>query len=263
MRDTVFDGLAGRDIQKTSVWHYSSLNPKDVTAYNDFIKQQVEKKKQTESDKEFVRYYEVRQPIFDFFKQMFFFPTKHCIYKNGEAYQAVSLDVIHLRLAHEYQDKANREIVRHCQSPEVVAWANKNDKGTFVAEVGYFSTNRSYFINPQLDTDDVDEFSLFSSWASATNQLFPILNEPDFRAEFFKEWESYFVDGLDFNPYITLKVKDESGNDRTVKLDRVLSYEADFRTHPQPMSSVLYNRLTDPLKMINNMSNNRLVHPIR
>ena len=259
LRDTVFDGLADRDIQKTSIWHYSSLNPEDVTAYKGFIKRQAEKEEKTKSDEEFTRYYEVRQPIFDFFKQIFFFPTKHCIYKNGEAYQAVSLDVIHIRLEHKYKDKSNREIVRHCQSPEVVTWAEEKEKGTFVAEVGYFSTSRSYFINPQADVDDMDEISLFSFWASATDSLFPILNEPDFRAEFFKEWESYFIDGLDLNPYITLKVKDESGHDRTVKLDRVLSYEADFRTHLQPMSSVLYNRLTNPLEMINNMSNNRLV----
>ena len=42
--------------------------------------------------------------------------------------------------------------------------------------------------------------------------LFLILNEPNFRAEFFKEWENYLVDGLDLNPYITLEVKDESGS---------------------------------------------------
>ena len=104
----------------------------------------------------------------------------------------------------------------------------------------------------------MDEASLFSAWVSSVDQLFPVLNEPDFRAEFFQELEAYFTEGLDLNPYINvLEEEDGLGNQRTVKLDRVLSYEADFLTHPQPIHSVLYARLTEPLKMVSNINRNK------
>ena len=257
LRDAVFDSLQGRNIQKTSVWHYSSLIPEDVTAYEEFIKQQAEKKNPTESDKEFVSYYEARQPIFDFFKQIFFFPTKQCIYKKGESYQAVALDVIQIRLEHKNKERYNQAIIRHCKSPVIVEWAAENDKGAFVAEVGAFASNRSYFVNHQGGRDKVDEVSLFSSWPTATNQLFTILNEPDFRAEFFQELESYFTEGLDLNPYISLEEKDEAGNKNAVTLDRILSYEADFFTHIQSTrQSVLYIRLKNLLDLSTNLMNN-------
>lgn len=258
LRDALFDSLSDqKGVQKTSVWHYSSLISEDTTAYRGLIEEQANKKDKTASEKEFASYYEVRQPIFDFFKQLFFFPTKHCIYKKRDVYQAVSLDVIQIRQEHKHKDKTNREIIRHCQSKEAVDWAAENDKGTFVAEVGAFATDRSYFINPQVGEDKVDEVSLFSAWASSVDKLFPVLNEPDYRAEFFQELENYFTAGLDLNPYISLKERGAFGNPHRVKLDRVLSYEADFLTHPRPMHSVLYVRLMEPLKIINNINRNK------
>ena len=66
-----------------------------------------------------------------FLNKYSFSPPSTVFIKMGESYQAVSLDLIHIRLEYKYQDKANREIIRHCQSPEVVTWAKEKDKGDF------------------------------------------------------------------------------------------------------------------------------------
>lgn len=244
LRDTLFDSSPNRETQRMSLWHYSSLISKDVEDYKEAIRKKAESPAQTESDVEFSNYYEVRQPIFDFFRELFFFPAKHCIYKKDGAYQAVSLDVIQTRIAHQYATDS-REIIRTCQSPAVTAWVDDNDKGSFVAEVGYFVTNRSYFIQPR-DKDKVDENSIFSDWISAVDSLFHVLDEPDFREEFLKELSNYFIQGLDLNPYVD--VKDEQG--QPVELDRALSYEAEVLNHPNPRKSVFYSRLDYPIRSI-------------
>ena len=244
LRDTLFDSVSDHGTQRTSLWHYSSLIPKDVEEYKDTIEQKAENPAKTASDVEFSRYYEIRQPIFDFFKELFFFPAKHCIYKKEGAYQAASLDVIRTRVAHQYATDS-REIIRTCKSPAVTAWADENDKGAFVAEVGYFVRDQSYFIQPR-DKDEMDENSIFWYWSSAVDSLFHVLDEPDFREEFLKELSQYFIYGLDLNPYVD--VKDEQG--QQVELDRVLSYEAETLNHPNFRQSVFYSRLDYPTRSI-------------
>ena len=248
LRNNLLDSFAGsRDSsRRTSIWHYSSLISEDVDAYTDVIQ------KEAEENALFRSYYEVRQPIFDFFKELFFFPVKHCIYQKREGYQAVSLDVIITELEHdseqnerlereqnEVQKSKPRDIVMNCQSPVVTAWADKNNMGPFVTEVGYFGRGRPYFVKLE-DGDVVDEQTLFSAWHTTmdilafrdammdprhrkaiTQQEFSILEEPNFRAEFFQGVTDYFTKGLDLNPYINR----EGLPGREILLDRVPSYK--------------------------------------
>ena len=256
LRNNLLDSFAGShdSDQRTNIWQYSSLISEDVEAYEKVIQTEAE------VNELFRSYYEIRQPIFDFFKELFFFPVKHCIYQKTDGYHAVSLDVIIIELKHESeqteqneQDEKNeksRDIVMNCQSPIVTAWADKNEMGTFVTEVGYFGRGRPYFIKLK-DGDVVDEQTLFSAWRTTmdilafrdammdprhrqavTQQEFSILAEPDFREEFFQGVTDYFTKGLDLNPYIN----GDNLSELKSLLGRVPSYEGASLVAPGPES---------------------------
>ena len=272
LRNNLLESFAGRrdSSKRTSIWHYSSLISEDVNDYTEVIE------KEAAENALFNSYYEIRQPIYDLFKELFFFPVKHCIYLKEEAdYQAASLDVIITELEHgseqsEQMEQAEqtgqkikpRDIVRNCQSPVVTAWADKNEMGPLVTEVGYFGSGRPYFIKLK-DEDVVDEETLFSAWRTTmdilafrpamtdprhrkaiTRQAFSILEEPDFRAEFFQSVTDYFTKGLDLNSYI-------SGDDLSdvgILLDRVPSYKGASLVNPGP-ESMLSLRLIYALRL--------------
>ena len=186
---------------------------------------------QDEADKrpEFKAYYEIRKPIFDFYKKFFFLPPKHCIYQRGDdEYQAIALGIIEEKIRNDYPEDS-REILVNCQSPVVKKWANENNKGTFITEVGYFINTRSYFLKPK-SVDKLDEGSVFSTIKGMSPNWLKILqytsravlNEPDFLSEMRQEYIHYFLNGRDLNPYVNEK--------RDITLPRFLSYAIDLFT---------------------------------
>ena len=246
---------------------YSFLSPDDIKNFQILI--------QTESEKnpEFKLYYDVRKPVFEFYKQLFFLPIKQCVYNKEGTYQSVALEVIKNKLNNEYPDDS-REIFMNCQSPVVKRWAHANNKGDFVAEVGYFSKPVEYFLKAKQE-DPFDELSIFLSspsvidgmtvleyiqkgglpyslWYSLIKSLTAaFLQEPDFSKEMVEEQMNFlFKGGIDLNPYIDeekwVKRSEELGRDLPRPLPRFLSYEVEHKS-PQ------YLRIGASLRPISNL----------
>ena len=133
--------------------HFSFLSDEDITSYQEILQNEAN------SNPEFKAYYEIRNPISVYYKKLFFLPLKHCIYRQGEKYQAVALEVIKKRIEGDYPENS-REVFMDCQSPVVKKWAEEKNKGTLITEVGYFGKNIEYFLKPRKN-DPFDEISLF------------------------------------------------------------------------------------------------------
>ena len=122
-----------------SLADFSFLDLNDIESYKGLMEAEAER------NPEFKLYYEITQPIFDFYKQLFFLPVKHCVYEKDGEYQAVALEVIKKRINNDYAENS-RELFVNCQSPAAEKWADKNNKGVFIAEVGYLGKHTEYFL---------------------------------------------------------------------------------------------------------------------
>ena len=243
------------------VTDYFFLDQDKVDAYKDLI--------QTEADNnsEFNLYYEARKPILDYLKKLFYLPPKHCVYETSEGqYHSIALEVIWKRIQAQHSD-SGRDIFMDCKSPSVQKWADENSLGHLVTEVGFFVSNRQYFVKPRnTDEDPIDEYSIFASrpmeqqqyamlrqmfgmmgmdissllmhshWMEvlvANNLMLSTMYDPIFLKDIIAESKEYVLQGIDLNPYLNRGNMADKYKD--VNLPRVLSYEIDA------MAGTLYN----------------------
>ena len=222
--------------QSKSIEDYSFLNPKHIAGY-----QQVMEEEQGRSS-EFKMYYDIRRPVFDYFKRLVFMPIKHCVYKKklntGEGefhYSAVALENIMTEEKGDYVKYPGdtRERFINCESPVVKTWAKEEKKGELVTEVGFLGGSTEYFLRGKSEDPD-DEKSALKIWDKMTDNDSPFLDivmEPEFGNEYFQEVQAYMLQGMDLNPYIDEEAvqdpdipQDSSGQ---IHLSRVLSYKID------------------------------------
>ena len=226
---------------------YSFLDDEDINSYQQIF--QVE----ANNNPEFKAYYEIRKPLLDYYRKLFFLPLKHCVYQKEGEYQAVALEVIKKRISGDYPE-GSREIFMNCKSPVVKKWAKENNKGTLVTEVGYFGNHTEYFLKAKQD-DPYDEYSFFSiplnpqstiSWfmqpkPSFLNRLngyvmlgpyYLLINSmgpalfsynPGFLREIVEEFQESTLQGIDLNDYLSKEEQDKLDK----PLPRFLSYEVD------------------------------------
>ena len=234
LRDELLSGSSQGEISS-----YAFFDDDSMVEYNSLI----EKKAEADGSSHFKAYYDIRQPVFDYYKKILFLPPKHCIYQQSDGtYQAVALETIIERIENQFPDD-DREIVVDCQSPVIRKWATDKSIGKFITEVGYFVNNREYFIKP-VKEDQWDEYSPFSvprvsvdekgrpvpvvgpspyghivdNFAGLAGVIF---QDPGFLKEILEELKEYIIgDGRDFNPYI---------NRGDVILPRFLSYNIDSK----------------------------------
>ena len=71
-------------------------------------------------------------------------PVKHCVYKGSDGgYSAVALENIEEKILAEYHyPEDSRRVLIDCESPVVTKWADNNNKGTLITEVGAFGKDR-------------------------------------------------------------------------------------------------------------------------
>ena len=201
---------------------FSFLNDEHISEYKQLIKEEAE------NHPEFKLYYDFRQAFFNFYKKFFFIPVKHCVYRKSDgAYNATALEVIKRQITGFYPSNS-REILMNCQSPAAQKWANENEKGDFVAEVGALGQHTEYFLKPTSE-DKYDEVSpfmytplpmtpellqelmtnplLLAQTVSPWNHIVEagidtVINEPDFAKEMIQEIKMVFLEGMDLNPYL-------------------------------------------------------------
>ncbi len=216
------------------VHDYSPFDEESVTSFKDLLLEEAR------NNSDFKQYYEIREPIFDFFKEIFFLPIKYCIYRKADGfYQSVDFekivdqviwpasDVEELLIDRDFSEHIslyqNRKILVDCESSLAKKWAEENNMGELFTEVGYLNRERSYFL-PQTEEDSIDELSPISD--SFKYAYFPfglrifaplLLAEPDFYSEIHNRMEEYILLGMDLNPYL-----DE---DLGVTMPRTLSFQ--------------------------------------
>lgn len=223
-----------RNIQAKWTWHlanvlhsqgknildFSALSDIDISSYLKILENKYRFRDQTE----FKEYYEARKILYDYYKEMFFLPAKHCIYqKSNGSYKAMAMEIILKEIQYDYFDNIDK-VFTNCQSPVVQKWAEKKRMGSFVTEVGYFINNIIYFFKYK-HGDYFDEISPFvnpySVWDATIDLMQSVLHEPDFRKDFYDEITQYFLYGTNLNPYIN------NLPDRQIKLPRFLNYRID------------------------------------
>ncbi|MCZ0933430.1 MAG: hypothetical protein OXJ52_09820 [Oligoflexia bacterium] len=214
-----------------SIEDYSFLNPEHVTKYTGIIEKEMGK------NSAFKMYYDIREPVFDYFKRLFFMPVKHCIYKDwlgSGKLHAVALENIITKEKADYitYPEDSREKVIHCQSSVVKKWAE--GKGEFVSEVGFFGKSRSYLLRPKSELDNNDVSSVFYFLSGMLNEteanpFAHIILDPEFGEQYYHEVRDYLLKGGDLKPYITAKDLDILKDKKTgqIQLNRILSYKID------------------------------------
>ena len=179
---------------RNNIWQYSIDNADE---YKNLIKNEADK------NSEFKAYYDARNAILKFYKEIYFLPAKHCIFqKPDKSYQAISIHQLIRIIAKQYSD-SHRAIVKDCLSPAIVKWTKKN-KMSLAAEVGFFAATRPYFI-PGKAKDLPDEQSVFETVLNPIHfmpALTTALNEPDFKWEMYKSIQDYLLNGSYIKPYL-------------------------------------------------------------
>ena len=165
-------------------------------------------------DAEFAAYYKVMDPILDFYKHVMFAPARQCVYEKEGRYSSVHLELIKLKLQ---LDSANhREIINSCKSPVVQKWAEENQQGELVADIGYFDHTASSYVKDQSAEDRLHHVSFafskiplfvqpnFMGSSNPRNSLIgtDMINSPWFTRELFNELRAYFLEGEDISPYL-------------------------------------------------------------
>ena len=215
--------LAGKN---KSIRDYSFLNRDHVEEYSQIMET-------LKNHPDIQPYYEIRRPLFDYFKRAIFAPPKHCIYKeisdeDGKfRYRAVALEVIEEKVKYPDNSDKENEVFMSCESQIVKDWAGKDKE--LVTEVGFFGKkDRRYFIQLNEKTDPVDEKSAFSfNFEAISNTFAGILDEPDLGAEYYREWLTYITEGSDLNPYIDREAIKDPNTPKDFQFKRVLSYKID------------------------------------
>ena len=196
-----------------TIFHFSSANGEQVKEYRDIL----QGKYKANPESLFSQYYEIREPIFEYFKRIFFLPFKHCVYMNTNGEYAVwPLETIIRRIEGDYSSDSRleeREVVSSCESSAVENWAVKEGLDIDEArEVGFIGTHDSYFLDRSAE-DTIDEISVFkpveaqdrqaqSIWKVILDRLLPVLLEPSLRDSIRDEWVYYIESGIDLRAYL-------------------------------------------------------------
>ena len=242
--------------KEEKIFHFSAYRQEDIDRYENLIREKAD------NDPFFKEYYKIRQPVFEFFKNLFFMPARQCIYKDtNSSYKMESLDVIISRIAGKYPEDS-REVVMDCESPAVQAWAEENGFSSLFQEVGFLGRQRSYFLR-ETHEDLTDELLFFvpyklnansrfskdypSLWANLLHSLSPILfMEPGFRKQFREDLLSYLLEGADISKY--------AQDEELFLFPRLPSYQIDSQVEILPRRIMRYlhvqqelykNRLSD------------------
>ena len=197
--------------------------------------------KECEPYSEIEAYYGVLTLLAAFFKEMIFIPPKQCIYQKTEgssvSYKTVALEVIRARKRTDHSTEnlgaainfgnegsptieappvveapssagisptLEKESFVNCQSQIVKDWADENNMGEweFIGEVGVFTDDMKYFIEP-LEEDPVDEYSIFNLLQPAFSAMATVLfAEPTFRKNLLQELEGFMLEGFNLNAYL-------------------------------------------------------------
>ena len=222
---------------RKNLFDYSFQVEKNIEDYKNLIE------KEAKQNSEFKEYYDVREPLFNFLKEIAFLPVKHCVYRQVDgSYKAVALENIEQEI---FSLSSKKDIFINCQSPVVQDWANKHIKGTLVTEIGLFGKNRKYLFKDN-DNDTIDEQSVFSSffeyyvnrkikaraffWSLLMRLLSLIVLEPDFAKSYYSEISDYILEGMDLNPYIDKKALLLDIHSDELNIPRVLSFKVDTET---------------------------------
>ena len=223
---------------------YNFLDQSDATEYKTLIE------KEAQSNPKFKEYYDIREPLFNYIKELAFLPVKHCVYKRADgSYKSVALENIEEKIPNnEYSEESRDEKEKkvefiNCQSPAVTKWATDNEVwdanskfGTLITEVGFFSKHRKYLLRP-VERDEIDEKSVFDNlspdmvsgekplpngatfWARYITIFAGMVGvEPDFGHWYYKEMSDYIFNGINLNPYID-ETNPHYNRNGTVKLD--------------------------------------------
>lgn len=222
-------------------------------------------KDECEPYSEIEAYYEIVPLLQSFYKELLFIPPKNCIYQqtkgSSTSYKSMALEVIRARVEADYSthysgsgSAENRKVLIDCQSEVVKDWAEKNNLGDFIAEVGVFSSPVKYYINPMKE-DPLDEFSI--SMHDRFNAIFAdylrvFFLEPRFGREVIQEVEKLLLEGFDMNPYLDRKA-----------LQKALDFPS-TGTLPQLPRFTSYEITTIfPLAQSHRINFIRLIHDIR
>ena len=196
------DDLLRQNDNKT-IFDYSFLNSSHVKAYKRIIEDEAA------HNSHFQSYYAIREPVFDYIMDLVFVPLKHCVYKDSDnSYSAVALETIEAELVADfinYPDDSAEFI--SCESPVVRKWQKDNVKGAFVAEVGFFGTDRRYLLRPEI-ADVSDEISAFKVLEKMMSEIhdgfFDVALDPEFAASFYQRMSGYVFNGMNLNSYIDM-----------------------------------------------------------
>ena len=177
-------------------------------------------------------YYVIRRVVSDWFRRMVFAPAKHCIYKEKSSdgsflYKAEALEIIEEKILAQHPENSDREspLFMSCESKIVQDQAGP-DK-TLVAETGFFTTDRRYFIRPNEKTDPVDEKSAFSNGLGSVSGLSNILYDPEAAEEYYREYLAYISEGIDLNPYIDREAIKDPDTAKDIQFERAPSYQSE------------------------------------
>ena len=223
-----------------TLFKYFFLNERDIADYKALVAQKAEE------DSEFKAYSEIARPLFDYFMELLFLPLKHCVYKGpGDEYHAVALEDIEEKiLSTYYYPEDPKAVLIDCKSPVVAKWANDNNKGTFITEVGVFGKDRRYLLRPRFH-EPSDEISVIPSlWsiirpddpksleyqqAYDGSPLLDMTGDPEFASLYYQAMGDYVLKGMDLNPYIDFSKHSEISRDGEglPVLPRFLSYKMD------------------------------------
>ena len=240
-----------------NVLDFSALSDEDISSYLQILKHEYT----FGVNKEFKQYYEARKILYDYYKEMFFLPPKHCIYQQSDgSYQAMAMEIILTEIQREYFESPDA-IFTDCQSPAIQKWAEENKMGSFITEVGYFINNTIYSFKHKFG-DYFDELSPFVQpqpvWDVTVTALIKVLNEPDFRRDFYNQVLRYYLQGLDLNPYIN-----NLPEGKDITLPRFLSYRIDTTVRngtknnkEKNLDGTFFKRLDIFNETINTVSNN-------
>ena len=233
-----------------SIEDYSFLNPKHISEY-----QQVIKEEQVKS-LDFKMYYDIRKPVFDYFKRLVFMPVKHCIYKQKSPlqsppqYSAVALENILTEETGDYvihPDNSGERFI-NCKSSVAEDWAKKNKKGKLVTEVGFLSETKRYFLRPKdkYPIDEISAFTILDEIVANNSPFFDIAIDPEFGDEYYHEIKVYALQGANLNPYINETVMKDPEIPRDsasqIQLNRILSYKADERILKNELVEGIFRR---------------------
>ncbi len=205
--------------QSKNIYDYSPYDEQDIDEFRNLLLRKVEQ----DPDSLFAQYYAIREPLFNFYKELLFLPTKHCIYKRVDgSYKAVSIDRIIDQIIPDLSENS-RKVLIDCQSDAVEDWANRMNMGELFTEVGYFGQSRRYFLKER-NTDTLDEgtpfnYILLSSVVRNGFNLI-LMKEPQFYKETSHSIREYVLEGEDLNLYLDLDME----------IPRAFSY-AVTRTH--------------------------------